>query len=241
MCDCRRWSVPWRQSIWICLTLAVTAFSAGVSVAGPAPGAIVTEAPDSPEYEWTDILVEDFEGDFPGAAWHLGGDPTWGQEAYRPHSGTASGYCAGGGVYAVNPPGPYPDNMEAWMFYGPFDLSHAIAAELRFSYWTELPPTDDALIWGASRDGDHFTGRSAGGDSGGWQSANYDLADYLGEPEVWIAFVFESDATVAGEGAYIDDILLRAQLGPQEREFVYLPLIVGGRSALAAASRRAPH
>jgi hypothetical protein len=112
------------------------------------------------------------------------------------------------------------------MKYGPFDLTHATAAELLFSYWTDLDPEEDELFWGASKSDFLYWGRSAHGDSDGWQQVSFDLEDYVGEEEVWIAFAFESDADLTGEGAYLDDILLRAQIGPQERQFVYLPLII---------------
>ena len=69
---------------------------------------------------------------------------------------------------------------------------------------------------GASIDGTDFYGLSVSGDTGGWGSGNLDLTDVpdlgnlLGQPSVWIAFVFTSDISIAyPEGAYVDDIVLR--------------------------------
>jgi len=90
---------------------------------------------------WMNIMSEDFEGSFPGTTWVRYGDPVWGKKSYKPHSGSWSGYCAGEGVGAVDPPGPYPHNMTAWMIYGPFDLSEASKAEVLFYRWNKLEGT----------------------------------------------------------------------------------------------------
>ena len=169
---------------------------------------------------WTTLMHEDFEGSFPGGTWSLSGDPTWGKETYRSASGGASGYCAGGGSHAVDPPGPYLNDMDSGMAYGPFDLSNATDAELLFYHWTQTEYDYDYFwvlvsIDGKSWWGDWLTGDWTS-DCGGWCLYNFDLThvgdlgNLAGQPQVWIAFAFESDSSGVYEGTYVDDVTLRA-------------------------------
>ncbi len=48
-------------------------------------------------------------------------------------------------------------------------------------------------------------GHGITGSSGGWTSAHFDLADYVGQ-SVYFRISYETDGSVAGEGIYIDDI-----------------------------------
>jgi len=173
---------------------------------------------------WTTIMTEDFEWDFPGTKWDLDGNPTWDETSHRAHSGNQSGYCADGGSNRLNPPGPYPNDMDAWMVYGPFDLSDATDAELLFYHWTKTEANYyDYLFVGASVNGNDFYGEAWSGDwvseCSGWCSENFDLTDvYLlgdlcGYRNVWIAFVFYSDFSITDEGTYLDDIVLRKVAG----------------------------
>ncbi|MBM3129835.1 MAG: hypothetical protein FJ009_14580 [Chloroflexi bacterium] len=89
------------------------------------------------------------------------------------------------------------------------------AAELRFKLWLNTPGYPDRLSYYASTDGNYFYGYYSN-PTGGWVdrvmdlSNVYTLGNLLGQPNVWIAFRFYSDAsTNAAEGAYLDDILLR--------------------------------
>jgi len=169
--------------------------------------------------DWTILMHEDFEGSFPGKTWFLGGDPTWGKETYRAAAGKASGYCAGGGSHAVDPPGRYLNNMASRMVYGPFDLSNATDAELLFYHWTKTEYGYDYFWVLASIDGKSWWGDWWHGDWAskcGWCPANFDLTDVgdlgnlVGQPRVWIAFVFDSDSSGRYEGTYVDDITLHA-------------------------------
>jgi predicted secreted protein len=174
---------------------------------------------------WTNIMTEDFEGEFPGATWTLNGNPTWDDTSYRAHSGNWSGYCAKGGSNGVNPPGPYVNNMGAWMIYGPFDLSNATDAELLFYHWTKIEGEGYDKFWVVAWDGidEYWWGHWWSGDwatqCGGWCEYNFDLTNVgglgnlCGQPEVWVAFVFESDWSVTYEGTYVDDIVLRKVTG----------------------------
>jgi len=170
---------------------------------------------------WTTLMHEDFEGSFPGGTWSLSGDPTWGKETYRSASGGASGYCAGGGSHAVDPPGPYLNDMDSRMAYGPFDLSNATDAELLFYHWTQTEYDYDYFWVVASIDGKNWWGAAWTGDWAsecGWCQDSLDLTDVYhlgnlaGQPQVWIAFAFESDSSGVYEGTYVDDVTLRAVL-----------------------------
>ncbi len=174
---------------------------------------------------WTTLMTQGFEGAFPSAGWSLGwasNGYTWGTTSHRANSGTRSAWCAETIKVTgtdLNAPGPYANNMNAWMVYGPFDLTNATAAELLFAYWYKTEPTDDVLFYGASVNGGTFYGYSFSGDSSGWRSTTLNLANVpvlgnlCGYRQVWIAFAFRSDGSLTYEGAYVDDILLRAELG----------------------------
>lgn len=223
--------VSWRAFLLVvvclCATICPISAAPGETVQGGAsPEAGVVADP----VDWTVLLSEDFEGEFPGG-WVLLGEPTWGRASYRPHTGARSAYAGGGGSGAVDPPGPYPSNVAAWMIYGPFDLSQALEAQLEFYYWADLAPADDILLWGVSPGTSmDFVGQGEAKTSDGWQRILYDLREHypdcLGEPEVWIALKFESDAAGAAEGVYVDDIVFRVQLRPKTITSIYLPLVV---------------
>lgn len=176
---------------------------------------------------WTPIMTEDFEGTFPDGKWTLLGDPGWSRETYRWHGAWWSGYCAGGGTNGVYPPGPYPNNMSAWMIYGPFDLSTATDAELRFYYWLQSEAGYDYFKYYASIDGTNFYGFRTSGDISDWRFGKLELncvpglGDVTGQSSVWIAFKFDSDSSVAYEGAYVDDIELGAVIDGWPAETVY--------------------
>jgi len=177
---------------------------------------------------WTNIMTEDFESDFPGT-WDVlddtgaaDGEYYWAKRNCRPHSSSYSGWGVGGGAdgSSLSCGANYPNNAEAWMVYGPFDLTNATDAELLFWYWNLSESYWDSLFWGASIDGWDFYGNGVSGDSGGWSYASFDLTnvyilgDLTGEPQIWIAFVFISDdSTTYPEGAYVDDIVLRKVTG----------------------------
>jgi hypothetical protein len=161
---------------------------------------------------WTTIMTEDFEGAFPGAGWELWptspseDHPTWGTSDYLPYGGTYSGYCVGS---HINAPGPYPNNVDSWMVYGPFDTSSDCDLQmlLRMRYNTQ--PFLDELFIGASTDGSVFEGITRAGDSEGWLWERRDLSEFAGHSEVLIAFRFSSNDDVTDEGAYVDDVVLR--------------------------------
>jgi len=83
------------------------------------------------------------------------------------NSGSYSAYCVQNGEPA---PGPYPADVNAWMTYGPFDLSNATDAKMDFSYWNQSEPDCDYLYWMASSDGENFNGYYTSGYQADWQS-----------------------------------------------------------------------
>jgi hypothetical protein len=171
------------------------------------------------------LLSEGFEGAFPGS-WTVfdnngttGGDVYWDDTNFRAYAGSWSGGCADGGANAPSPGGSYPANMDSWMMRGPFNLSDANAAALTFRYWNRSESGFDYFKFLVSTNGVNFYGYQTSGDSGGWQSGSLDLANVpalgsvIGQPQVWIAFVFSSDSTISNEGAYVDEVLLQKTTG----------------------------
>jgi len=168
---------------------------------------------------WQNIMTDGFEGEFP-AAWTIWVDPGaadayWGKDSYRFNGGLYSTFCAKSGTAGVDPPINYPNNMNAWMIYGPFDLFGASDAELNFYLWLESQSIYDSIYCMASTNGTDFSGSAWYGDSLGWQSISFDLTNVYtlgnlcGQSQVWIAFGFQSNETVTDDGAFVDDVVLR--------------------------------
>jgi hypothetical protein len=192
----------------------------------PTPTTTPTPTPTSTPDPWVTIVTENFEGVFPGA-WTViddlpgYGEYYWAKRSCRAYGGSYSGWAVGGGANG----GPlacfsnYPAYADSWMIYGPFDLTDATDAELRFKAWvnTESPThLYDYLCRFASVNGANFYGDCISGDSAGWidqvldLSNVTDLGDVTGQPNVWVGLWFFSDLnTQYAEGAYVDDIILR--------------------------------
>jgi len=108
----------------------------------------------------------------------------------------------------------YPDNLGAWLIYGPFSLQGATAAELTFQRWQRTEAGFDSLSWMASIDGEQFWGLWDSGATGGWVSETFDLSDVFtlgdlrGQPQVWVAFRFQSNADTNDLGAFVDDVVV---------------------------------
>jgi hypothetical protein len=109
--------------------------------------------------------------------------------------------------------------MEAWMIFGPFDLSDAQDATLTFSYFNKSEANYDYFKWMASTDGTNFSGYQTSGDSQGWQYKTFDLTNVpnigntTGDSQVWIAFIFTSDGSNADLGAFVDDVVIEKEVG----------------------------
>jgi len=117
----------------------------------------------------------------------------------------------------------YPNEVETQLIYGPFDLSDATAAKMTFWTWSSTEYESDTIYWGASTDGWWFWGkRDSGSWNSFWDSKELDFAwieewgewtSYLGEPEVWVMFSFESDEWYSREGWFIDDVQIVKKVG----------------------------
>ncbi len=213
-------STPTRTS-----TPTITPTPTRTRTPGPAPTSII----NLPLIEkalvpgWTTILNTTFEGDFPGP-WYVAdadgvtnGEYKWGARGCRSYTGSYSGWAVGAGTHggALSCGSYYPLNNSSWMIYGPFSLANTSAGELRAQIWTRSEMTFDNLCFFASTDNYYYYGTCYSGNFA-WGEKTLDLANVytlgnlLGQPNVWVAFVFQSDFLVNyPEGAYVDDILLR--------------------------------
>ena len=169
---------------------------------------------------WQTIMTETFEGQFPNTLWtaYAGATYTnayWDDKLTRPYAGLYSAWCAGAGTQQGVAGGNYPDNMKSWMIYGPFSLSDATDADLEFYYWNESETDYDYFGWYASVDGTNFSGYRNSGTSPAWTPTTFDLknvptlGNLMGKSQVWIAFVFTSDASTNYRGAFVDNIVLQ--------------------------------
>jgi len=177
----------------------------------------------APGSGWTTITSLDFEGAFPGG-WSVsdqssydGGQYYWGKRNCQVATGSYSGWAVGGGANGgvLSCGSNYPNYVESWMVYGPFDLSSAQAAELIFKRWLNSEQWPD-LSYGdwlcalRSTNGTNFSGSCSSGNSAGWEDYVLDLVTVTGQPQVWVAFYFTSDlSTSYPGGAFVDDVILR--------------------------------
>ena len=164
----------------------------------------------------TTVVSESFEGGFPAPGWSLysTSDTNWGPSTFRAAAGSKSAWCAAGGPTAGPAGGPYFANQQTWLIYGPFSLVDTAQAVLTFDFWLRSESGYDGLHYMASTDGSDFVGRYVSGDYQMWIPEVFNLKDLtelqtIGQPQVWIAFVFESDGVLQFEGAYVDNVLLK--------------------------------
>jgi hypothetical protein len=182
--------------------------------------------------DWENLLDEDFEGTFPYEKWVVvdqneeDGEFYWAKRDCRAASGVYSAWPVGGGQQGKDYPcfRDYPDHVFSWMTYGPIDLRDATMAELRFKRWLNTTGEEDSLQYLASVDNNHYEGFKLFGSSQEWRETVFDLTQVpvlgslVGEPQVWIRFVFETkNADSREEGAYVDDIILRKWVPDQSQ------------------------
>lgn len=163
---------------------------------------------------WQMLEYQTFEGAFPSTGWsafHSTGAATvcWDDESYKPYSGYWSAWAAGGCTGGLDPATSYyANNMYSWMVYGPINLANKQAADFNFMYWNDSEPGWDYFWWCASGDGVTFNCQRHSGSTGGWAQGYYNLSAYLGDPSVYIAFIFSSDSTNTYQGAFVDDVVV---------------------------------
>ena len=210
------------------LSLSAPVATPTPTATAPTPTATPTATATPPGQTWVTITSENFEGPFPRAGWQVAdnqsgaGEYYWGKRACRPFSGSYSGWAVGAGAdgQSLGCGANYANNTFSWLIYGPFSLVDAADAELLFQRWYNSEPGYDIAFWGASLDGEDFSGVARSGNGQNWLAENFDLTnvyqlgDLRGQPNVWIAFVFDTDESVTyPEGFYVDDIVLRKQTG----------------------------
>jgi len=162
----------------------------------------------------------DFEGDFypPGgypAGWRVvdqsydGYERWWDDAGCDECGGDWAAWPADGGANGIYPctPNDYPNNMEAWMIYGPFDLSDALDTGTEFVMWRQIEPDYDWVFFGVSADGTRFTGLYWDGNAP-CTLHNISYPDWMGDSSVWVAWVFYSDSSVTYDGPWVDDIVI---------------------------------
>jgi hypothetical protein len=164
---------------------------------------------------WQTITSMDFEPGS-GAGWLVSGNPTWGSTTYKSYAGSYSGWCARGGTLGIDPAtNNYSNNMNAWLVYGPFDLSDASFADLSFYRWLRSETSCDYFKVLASVDGSNFHSYRYSGILDSWEQYLVDLRTWptlgnlCGRSQVWIAFKFDSNASTTDKGAFLDNIILR--------------------------------
>ncbi len=166
------------------------------------------------------ITNQTFEANFP-SGWFLSGEPTWDDVRYRKSSGSWSGYGVGSGV---SPPGPYPSHSNAWLIYGPFDLTNADEARVNLDAWVRTESFVDVLFVGASTNSANYSGKVMSGDwaaktgGNGFMNVTIDFVrdsglDLSTSDKVWLGIAFISDSSVELEGAYVDNIVLEKITG----------------------------
>ena len=190
----------------------------------PTPTPTHTATPTS-EGHWVTVLADGFEGDWPGP-WQQYGDPTWDRTNCRSFAGALgidgghSVWPAGTGMGGLTPcVDDYPNDLHSWLIYGPFDLSDATAAEVRFRRWQRTENDYDFYRWKASVDDAQNFGLRSSRDTSDWVPVTFDLTDVYtlgnlsGEPRVWFAFVMQSDESTTDQGVFVDDVEIRKYTG----------------------------
>ncbi len=188
------------------------------------PAGVLQASPPIKLTTGSTLLTEGFEGSFPGGTWQLyhpsaAPDVDWGKSTYRKSAGTYSIWCAKSGSQSPGPGGMTPVNMESWAYAGPFDLSGATSGEIQFDLWLSTEAEYDAFKWLASTNGTNFSGYFTTTSTSGFQTVTTDLSDWgsagnlLGQSQVWIAFIYESDQSNTFEGAYVDQVSLTVNGG----------------------------
>ncbi|RJP48080.1 MAG: DNRLRE domain-containing protein [Anaerolineaceae bacterium] len=192
---------------------------------------------------WTLPMTETFEGIFPNGLWNVFdnngatyGEYYWDDDDYKPHNDDWSAWVANGGANGVDPEfNNYANDMDTWMMYGPFDLSGCSAADFEFYYWNKSEPNYDFFGWGASPNGSNVYGFQLSGSQESWNYVDFDLAPYLGDDSVWLAFIFRSDYTVTDIGTFVDDIALWCLHETDVKSWTYMVYLDGDNNLESAA------
>ena len=183
-----------------------------VSLAKPLAG--VRAAAVQSTADWQPDLTEDWEAGL-SAQWQVSDDNDdgierhWGVDQTYANSGTNALWVAAGGADSVDSTQfLYPTDLDTWVISnGFFDLSQVQMADVEFAMRYDTEVEADYVFVGASIDGENFYGEYYSGDSGGWDTFNLNLDEYVGYPEVYIGWYFHSDENDSeNEGVWLDDL-----------------------------------
>lgn len=181
------------------------------------------------------IMTETFELMFPESEWQVydvSYDPSnqeclanpnstsgicteyyWDDDNYESFSGSWAAWPANGGADAKDPANStYPQNVDTWMIYGPFDLSNAKSASVGFWLLLDNEVNFDRISFGASGDNLNYNETYWDG-TADWDYKPFDLNPFLGDSSVWIGWHFKSDNSIQLNGPWIDDIMLKFEPG----------------------------
>lgn len=108
-----------------------------------------------------------------------------------------------------SPGGPYDNNVNTSITSGALDLSAVVNPTLHFSHRYAIEPGDDSAFVEISADSGATWTKIAGltGVSG-WKHESIDLEGYAGISDFRLRFRIDTDGAAAGDGWYIDNILL---------------------------------
>jgi M6 family metalloprotease-like protein len=187
------------------------------------------------------LFSDDFESGL--SKWRLGNTSgasatAWGAVSCKTKSGNGAAWCAAGGSSPQTPCTQYAPKQGTFLIAGPFSLADATEGTWDFDLWADIDdggnPDDppDVLYWMWSLDGRSFYGEGTSGKTQDWEHVSVKMSEMtmgddtkiLGQPKVYFAFVFLSDATTQMEGAYVDNVVIQkvitppAPLGPKPRK-----------------------
>jgi len=156
------------------------------------------------------VFVDDME-DVTQNWTHSGTPDLWHVTTARKHSGNHSWYCGNIGQYC------YDNNMtDNSLTSKPIVIGRN--AELTFWAWYECPNYGVTGFYVEVNDGSDWTVLDFIGSGGAlgtlptgmdWYEYAYDLSDYTPGTSLRIRFRFQSDAEIATEGIYIDDVIVQ--------------------------------
>jgi hypothetical protein len=141
--------------------------------------------------------------------------PYWGQDSFRAHSGVQSIWPTRTGTNAVIPPADYPPNIHySWLICGPYDFTDAKDIQASYWWWLDIPDSNDFVGLVTATDLNNFGGVIYWGQPYQWIQETFSLSQYAGVNNVYLAFVFESDANTSGPGVWIDDFHVTRTAAP---------------------------
>ncbi len=150
-------------------------------------------------------------------------DAYWGKTKYKRKSTPYSAFCAVDGTEGTRPSRTYPNDMNAWMVLdaAQYIPGGANYAEVKFKSWVKSESGYDYFKYLVSVDGTTFYGTQLTG-KWKWRYPKIDLTDVyalgnvVNNPNLTIAFVFQSDNIVGINkgGAYVDDVIINVFTDP---------------------------